>query len=35
MGIYRWPDIIRLPAFGKNGTRLSDDTIILGEIAIR
>lgn len=35
MGIYRWPDIIRLPAFGKNGARLPDDTIILGEIAIR
>jgi hypothetical protein len=34
LGLYTWPDIVRLLAVGDNGIRLPDDMIILGEIKI-
>lgn len=34
IGVYTWPDVVRLPAY-ENGARLAEDTIILGEIEVK
>lgn len=34
VGLYRWPSLKRLPAYGPDGTRWPDDRIVLTEVDI-